>query len=60
MIRLLFIIPLVLSLVWVMYLRANDYSLKQGKQGFLYIFIFSGVIAVFYTVMIFLTQHQNA
>jgi hypothetical protein len=57
-IRLLFIIPLVLSLVWVMYLRANDYSLKQGKQGFLYIFIFSGVIAIFYTVMIFLTQHQ--
>ncbi len=58
MIRLLFLIPLVLSIIWILYLRANDYTLKQGKQGFLYIFIFSGVIAIFYTVMMFLTQQQ--
>ena len=30
--------------------------LEQGKQGFLYIFVLSGVIAAFYTLMLFLTH----
>jgi hypothetical protein len=57
-IRLLFLIPLVLSLIWTIYLKANSYTLKQGKQGFVYILIFSIVIAVFYTVLMLITQHQ--
>lgn len=55
MIRLLFLIPLILSLTWVLYLKANNYSLKQGKQGFIYILIFSAVIAAVYTALMFLT-----
>ena len=58
MIRLLFIIPLVLSIIWVIYLRANNFTLKQGKQGFLYILVFSSVIAVFYTMLMIVTQYQ--
>ncbi len=58
MIRLLFLIPLILSVVWILYLKSRGYTLKQGKQGFLYIFIFSAVIAVFYTLMMLVTQHQ--
>lgn len=55
MIRLLFMIPLVLCLAWILYLKANNYSLKQGKQGFLYILILSAVIALVYTVLMYLT-----
>ncbi|MCP3428923.1 hypothetical protein [Opacimonas viscosa] len=58
MIRLLFLIPLVLSTMWILYLKANNYSLKQGKQGFIYILIFSSVIALFYMIMMWLTQAQ--
>ncbi|UTP71652.1 hypothetical protein NLG07_06345 [Alteromonas sp. LMIT006] len=55
MIRLLFMIPLVLCLAWMLYLKANNYSLKQGKQGFIYILIFSVIIALVYTVLMYLT-----
>ena len=55
MIRLLFVLPLVLCLAWMLYLKANNYSLKQGKQGFIYILIFSAVIAAVYTVLMYLT-----
>ncbi|MEQ3638512.1 MAG: hypothetical protein ABNH03_02040 [Alteromonas sp.] len=56
MIKIIVLIPLILSLLWFGYLQANKYSLEQGKQGFLYILVLSGVIALFYTVMIFLTH----
>jgi len=58
MIRLLFLIPLVLSVLWILYLKANNYSLKQGKQGFIYILVFSSVIALFYMIMMWITQAQ--
>lgn len=55
MIRYLFIIPLLLSVIWVLYLRVNGWSLKQGYKGFVYIAVVSAVIAAFYTAMMFLT-----
>jgi uncharacterized membrane protein YadS len=55
MIRLLFLIPVVLCLIWILYLQANNYSLKQGKQGFVYILIFSAAVATVYTLLMFLT-----
>lgn len=55
MTRYFFIIPLLLSLFWLLYLRANGWSIKQGYKGFIYIAIISGVIAAFYTTMMFLT-----
>jgi uncharacterized membrane protein YadS len=56
LIRLLVLIPLVLCLVWFIYLKTKGYSLGDGKQGFIYIFIFSAVIATFYTSLLWLTQ----
>tara|TARA_Y100001937_G_scaffold56469_1_gene77601 strand:- start:20 stop:337 length:318 start_codon:yes stop_codon:yes gene_type:complete len=54
--KIIVLIPLILSLLWFGYLQANKYTLEQGKQGFLYIFVLSGVIAAFYTLMLFLTR----
>ncbi|MGM0480972.1 MAG: hypothetical protein ACQEQZ_03450 [Pseudomonadota bacterium] len=55
MIRFLFLIPLVLSLFWLAYLNINGWTIKQGQKGFLYIAIFSAAIAIFYTLLMFLT-----
>jgi len=56
MIRFLFLIPFLLCLLWTIYLQMNGYSLRQGKQGYLYILIVSAVIAAFYTLMLWLTR----
>lgn len=55
MIRLLFLIPLVLCLVWMIYLTYRGYRIRDGKQGFIYILVISSVIAAFYTLMWFVT-----
>ncbi|MDF2178249.1 hypothetical protein P2G88_08285 [Aliiglaciecola sp. CAU 1673] len=56
MLRLLFLIPAVLCLIWYFYLRHNGYTMAQGRQGFIYILVFSAVIAGFYTLMLWLTH----
>ena len=56
LIQLLFIIPLILCFGWFLYLRQHEYTFEQGKQGFLYILIFSAAIALFYTALMFLTR----
>ncbi|WP_198677224.1 hypothetical protein [Pseudidiomarina taiwanensis] len=55
MTRFLFLVPVVLSVIWFLYLRMNGWSLKQGKQGFVYIIVFSVVVAVAYSLLLFLT-----
>lgn len=57
MLKIIVLIPLILSLLWFGYLKLNNYSIADGKQGFKYILIISSVIAVFITVMYWLTQH---
>jgi hypothetical protein len=42
----------------VLYLKANNYTLKQGKQGFVYILVISSIIAVTYMLLMWLTQMQ--
>ncbi len=56
MVKFLFLIPLTLCLVWVGYLKQFGYSLEQGRKGFIYIAIFSGVIAAFYGALLWLTH----
>ncbi|WP_218311900.1 hypothetical protein [Alteromonas antoniana] len=56
MLKIIVLIPLVLSLLWFGYLKSNGYSLGQGKQGFTYILVISLVIAGFYTLMLYLTH----
>lgn len=55
MIRFLFLIPLVLSVVWIAYLMIKGWTLRQGLQGFIYIAIVSTAIALFYTLLLWLT-----
>jgi hypothetical protein len=38
-----------------MYLTGKNYSLGDGKQGFIYIFIFCAVIAAFYSSLLWIT-----
>jgi hypothetical protein len=56
MVKLLFLIPLSLCLLWFAYLKSRGYTLGEGKQGFVYILIFSSVIAAFYTALLWLTR----
>lgn len=56
MLKIFVLIPILLSLLWLGYLKANHYSVAQGKQGFMYILVLSAVIAAFYTLMLFLTH----
>jgi hypothetical protein len=56
MIRMLFLLPIGLCLIWTAYLKLRGFTLGQGKQGYIYILIFSAVIAVFYAVVMFITQ----
>jgi hypothetical protein len=56
MTRFLFILPLLLSIAWLLYLRLNRWSLRQGLQGFIYIAIISGFIALIYTLLWWLTN----
>lgn len=57
MFKIIVLIPLIMSLLWFAYLKLNGYSLADGKQGFKYILIISSVIAVFFTLMYWITQH---
>ncbi|MFT5298445.1 MAG: hypothetical protein ACI9YH_004493 [Colwellia sp.] len=40
----------------MMYLKKMAYSLGDGKQGFIYIFIFCAVIAFFYGSLLWITE----
>lgn len=55
MIRFIFLLPLVLSVVWLAYLMINGWTIKQGLKGFGYIAVFSAIIAVFYSLMMWVT-----
>ncbi|WP_169929463.1 hypothetical protein [Pseudidiomarina aestuarii] len=55
MTRFLFLIPLVLSVLWFIYLRVNGWTLRQGLRGFIYILIFSSFVAIVYTLLLWLT-----
>lgn len=54
--RLFFMLPVIMCLVWAVYLKLNDYELKQGMGGFIKIIGFNLVLALFLTVMIYVTR----
>ncbi|WP_170145509.1 hypothetical protein [Salinimonas sediminis] len=56
MLKIIVLIPLILSTLWFAYLRVNGFSMAQGKQGFAYILVASATIALFYSLMMFLTH----
>ena len=59
MLKIIVLIPLILSVLWFGYLKANNYSVADGKQGFKYILVISSVIAVFFTFMYFVTKYRS-
>ena len=56
MFRVLFLLPILLRIAWFWFLRSNQVPLKQGKQGFIYILIFSSFVLGFFTLMIQVTK----
>jgi len=57
MIKLFTLLPLLLCLLWWMYLRQNNWTIEQGKKGFYYIIGLSAVIGLFYILMYFLNHY---
>ena len=57
MFKLLYLMPLIMAGLWMWYLKANGWTIRQGKKGFLYILIFNLSIAGMLTIIIQLTQH---
>lgn len=58
MIRFLFLIPIVLCVLWWVYLSANGHSFKDGRKGFIYILIVSAFIAIVYSLLLWITGRQ--
>lgn len=56
MLRLLVLIPIILCLLWTIYLRSQGYRLSDGKKGYVHIIVISAVIILFYSMMYLLTQ----
>ncbi len=56
LVRLFFIVPIIMCLIWWGYLRQNNYTAKQGLKGFIYILAFNLILIGFFTLMIYLTQ----
>jgi len=55
MITRIFLLPLILCLLWGLYLKHRGWKLKQGKQGFVLILGVGGVIGAYLTLMLWLT-----
>ncbi|GAB2691421.1 hypothetical protein GCM10027170_24090 [Aliiglaciecola aliphaticivorans] len=54
MLRFLFLIPIALFLIWIVYLKTHGYSLDDGKKGFIKILVISLGIALTYLVLMWL------
>ena len=55
MIKLLFLLPIIMCLLWYAYLRQHGWSITQGKGGFAYIISFNLVIALTLWLLMLLT-----
>ncbi|GAB5380387.1 MAG: hypothetical protein Alis3KO_10390 [Aliiglaciecola sp.] len=55
MLRFLFLVPVVMLVVWSIYLLANGYSLDDGKKGYIKILYISIGIAVVYLLLMWIT-----
>jgi len=52
----LFLLPLLLCLIWWMFLRYNGIPLAQGTKGFLWILAIGIGLASFLSLMVYLTS----
>lgn len=51
----LFLIPLILCLLWTLFLKANGLPLAQGKRGFIYIIAICGTLILLLLLLLWLT-----
>jgi hypothetical protein len=56
MIRVLFLLPIVLCILWYWFLKSQGVPIQQGKKGFIYILSFSVFVLSFFALMIWVTQ----
>ncbi|MCB5225471.1 hypothetical protein JAO78_001385 [Alishewanella sp. 16-MA] len=56
MVRLVFLLPLLMSLGWYLFLRNYGIPLKQGLRGFIYIGAFNAIIALVLWALILITN----
>jgi hypothetical protein len=55
MVKLLFLVPLLMCFIWYLYLQQNNWTITQGKKGFIYIISFNVAIALVLTILLFAT-----
>ncbi|QYJ78101.1 hypothetical protein [Shewanella acanthi] len=51
----LFLLPLILCLLWILFLKANGLSLAQGKRGFIYIIAISSTLILLLMLLLWIT-----
>lgn len=51
-----FLLPLLLSILWFGFLQYNNWTIQQGKTGFLYIIGGTMAIIVYLSLMMYLTR----
>lgn len=51
----LFLIPLILCLLWTLFLKTNGLPLAQGKRGYIYIIAISGTLILLLMLLLWLT-----
>ena len=56
MIKYVFLLPLVLSLIWFAYLTFNNHSFEQGRKGYVYIAVVSTIIVIFFSIVWLVTR----
>ena len=56
MVKLLYLMPVVMCVLWYWYLQQRGFSVKQGQKGFAYIIAFNLVIALSLWLLMWLTQ----
>lgn len=56
MFRVLFLIPIILCIVWYLFLRQNQIPIKKGRKGFVYILAMSTLVLGFFIIMMHLTN----
>jgi len=56
MIRVIFLLPIVLCILWYWFLVNQGIPIKKGKKGFIYILTFSVFVLGFFVLMMWVTQ----
>ncbi|BDM65388.1 hypothetical protein NFHSH190041_28400 [Shewanella sp. NFH-SH190041] len=55
----LFLLPIISSLAWLLFLHYNNIPLKQGRKGFMYILAISVLLILTLTALLWLTAYQH-